>query len=152
MYRSRQIFGGAKDFCPNFSKLARNVFCVVCKDHEDLFWCDLEQKRLYVFFCKRWAPFVEVKQRWVPFLPGRSRILPKFLWIFPGFSKNLIFWGCTCTPASYTTVITDTHIRSRLTESTFKTSLSLCKRKVNKWQSWAMEGEKESRSPWIAGP
>jgi len=26
-FRSRQIFGAAKDFCPNFSKLPRNVFC-----------------------------------------------------------------------------------------------------------------------------
>jgi len=25
--RSRQIFGGAKDFFPNFPKLARKVFC-----------------------------------------------------------------------------------------------------------------------------
>jgi len=24
--RSKQIFGGAKDFCPNFSKLAQKVF------------------------------------------------------------------------------------------------------------------------------
>jgi len=41
--RSRQIFGIAKDFCPNFPKLARKVFCAILptifshKDHEDLF-------------------------------------------------------------------------------------------------------------------
>jgi len=27
--RSRQIFGSAKDFCPNFPKLAQKVFCAI---------------------------------------------------------------------------------------------------------------------------
>jgi len=53
-YRRWQIFGGAKNFCPNFPKLARKVFVRLClqifshEDHEDLFWHDLQKK---VFRC-----------------------------------------------------------------------------------------------------
>jgi len=77
---------------------------------------------LHLFFCKHWAPFLEVKQRWAPFFPrfsrilsrylgilfGFSGILPKFLGILPGFSPNQNFWRCAwtpCTPASYTTAV-----------------------------------------------
>jgi len=86
-----QIFGDAKDFCPNLPKLAWKVLCDFClqifshKDHDDLFWCDLLKRGLYVFR-KRWASFCEVKQRWAPFLPGFSEILPRFL-------RNPEFWG-----------------------------------------------------------
>jgi len=45
----------------------------------------------HVFFCKRWAPFYEIKQGWAPFLPGFSKILPRFLRILPGFSINQNF-------------------------------------------------------------
>jgi len=48
-FRSRQIFGVAKDFCPNFPKLARKVLRNFCqkmfshKNYEDFFWCDLQK-------------------------------------------------------------------------------------------------------------
>jgi len=53
------------------------------------FWCDL-QKRIHVFFCKRWAPFFEFKQRWAPFFQFKQRwapFLPGFSGIFPGFQQ-----------------------------------------------------------------
>jgi len=36
-------------------------------------------------------------------LPKFSEFLPTFSGILPGFSTNQKFWGCACTPASYTT-------------------------------------------------
>jgi len=36
-----------------------------------------------------------------------STILSVFWGILPGFSPNQNFWGCTCTPASYTTEAKD---------------------------------------------
>ena len=73
-----------------------------------------------------WAPFFQIKvgyhlfqieKLWAPFLLVFSRSLPRFFWILwrfsqvlprfpqilPGFSINQNFWGCACTPASYTT-------------------------------------------------
>ena len=43
--RNKQIFGGAKDFCPNFPKLAQKV---VFQLLWTVFWCDLEKM---VFTC-----------------------------------------------------------------------------------------------------
>jgi len=58
------------------------------------------KKGLLVFFWKCWATFFEIK-RWLPFLPNFSAILLEF-------STNQNFWGCACTPASYTTWCTAT--------------------------------------------
>jgi len=44
-----------------------------------------------VFFCKRWAPFCEIKQSWAPLVPWFSGILPKFSEILPKFSTNQKF-------------------------------------------------------------
>jgi len=33
------------------------------------------KKRFHVFFCKRWVPFLKIKQRWTPFLPGFPKCL-----------------------------------------------------------------------------
>jgi len=96
--RSRQNFaGGAKDFRPNFLKLAQKVFvrvlptnCLLRRSWRPFFGMTSESKKgLDVFFCKRWAQFFKIKKRWAPFLPG--------------FSTNQNFWGCACTPASFTT-------------------------------------------------
>ena len=53
--RSRQLFGGAKDFCPNFPKLAWKVFCETftykvapIKIVKTFFWWDFQIK---VFMC-----------------------------------------------------------------------------------------------------
>ena len=107
--RSREIFGGAKDYCPNFPKLAQKFFVRLLLTNflpettsRPVF--DVTPKKvLIVFFCKRWAPFFEVKQRWGPFLPGFSGILPRFPRILYKFSTNQNFWGCACIHASYTT-------------------------------------------------
>ena len=56
--RTKKIFGGAKDFCPNFPKLTRKLLHNFCqqifshKDHEYLFLCDLQEKCLHLFFWK----------------------------------------------------------------------------------------------------
>jgi len=52
--RSKEIFGGAKDFRPNFSKLARKFFLRLLptnlhpKIMKIIFWCGLQKK---VFIC-----------------------------------------------------------------------------------------------------
>ena len=116
MCRSKQIFCGAKNFCPNFPKLSRKVVLWILPEN---------------FLSQRWRPFLvwpperysfvflqmlgdifEVKQRWGPFFPRYSRILPryfrilprfsgispKFSGIFPGLLTNQNFCGCACTP------------------------------------------------------
>jgi len=54
------------------------------------------KKRSSFIFLQMLGAIFEVKQGWAPFLPRFSGILP-------GFSTNRNFWGCACTPASYTT-------------------------------------------------
>jgi len=46
-------------------------------------------KGLHVLFCKRWAPFFEIKQRLASLLPGFSGILFRFLRILPGYLSIL---------------------------------------------------------------
>jgi len=66
----RRIFAQFFQIClTRFGRLCLQIFSL--KDHEDLFWDDL-QKGLHVFFCKNtilWAPFYEIKQDWEPFCP-----------------------------------------------------------------------------------
>jgi len=54
---SRQMFGDAKNFCPNFPKLARkNILLDFClqnlshKDHRGFFQCDFQKQSLPVLF------------------------------------------------------------------------------------------------------
>ena len=102
--RSKQIFGGAKDFCLNFPKLARTVVVRLLPKNflpQRLLRYFLEwtpKNGLNLFFCKLWAPFFEVKQRWSPFLSGLSGILPRYSGILPKFLTNQNFWECACTP------------------------------------------------------
>ena len=135
--RCKQIFGGAKDFCPYFPKLAEKLLCDFYlqifshRDHEDLFWCDLQKKGFHLFFfCKRWEPFFDVKQRWEPFplrfleillrnleiLPRFSEILPKFWRILPKFSTNQDICEGACT-VSYTTCVPWFVYRVRIRDS-----------------------------------
>jgi len=83
-FKSREIFGVAKDFCPNFPKLSRKVFCATItykfsptKIMKILFGVT-SKKGLRVIFCKPSAPVFEVKQGWAPFLRGFSGMLPRF--------------------------------------------------------------------------
>ena len=91
-----KFVGGAKDFCPNFPKLARKVLgdfayksfpSKIMKTYFGM----TSKSGLLVFFCKRWAPFYEIKQRWAPFLPGFSEILPRFSRIVREISTNQNF-------------------------------------------------------------
>jgi len=68
----------------------------------------IPKKGLHMFFCKGWAPFIEIKQRWAPFVPGFAVILPRFsgifpgfLGIFPGFSTNQNFCVALAPPAPH---------------------------------------------------
>jgi len=67
---------------------------------------------LNLFFCKRWAPFFEVKQRWAPFCPDFQGFCldiwgfyvdfqgfyPNFPRMLPRFSTNQNFWECAWAP------------------------------------------------------
>ena len=97
--RSKQSFWDAKDFRPNFPKLSRKLQIFFShKDHEDLslVWPPKKKQTKTVFMC--FSTNVGCH-----FLLEASEILPGFSEILPRFSKNHIFWGCACTPASYTT-------------------------------------------------
>jgi len=73
-----------------------------------------KQKKVFMWFCTRWAPFF-LNQSTLGAILARifrefAQIFPGFTDLFPGFSPNKTFWGsaCTpCTPASYTTVCSD---------------------------------------------
>jgi len=76
---------------PNFPKGYR----ATCTDRF-LVWT--QKNGLRLFFCKRWAPFFEVKQRWGPFLPRFSAILPRYLGILPGFQQIKTFGVALASP------------------------------------------------------
>jgi len=84
---------------PNLHERFLSDFCLQIfshKDYEDVFWYDLQTKVFICVFCKRCAPFFEIKQYWASFLPGVSEILPKFSEILPFFLTNQNFWGGAC--------------------------------------------------------
>ena len=128
------MFGSAKDFRPNFPKLARKKL--------QRKWPP--KKTLHFFSCwvrlfkskhnsstivelaqispnlpeknkiKTWPPkekkclhlnfgchFCKIKAH-TAIVRTVSQILPKFPQILPRFSPNQKFWGCSCTPISYT--------------------------------------------------
>jgi len=113
--RSRQIFGGAKDFSPNFRKLARKIFERLClqvfshKNHEDLFLVWSPNKGFHVVSanvgCRFWNQ--------TTLGPIFDQIFSDFAQIFRDFahifdkSKLLV---CSCTLAFYTT-IQDGHVQ-----------------------------------------
>ena len=86
-------FGGAKDFCPNSPNSKKSD----------------RQKKLFVILGAIFsnqsmlgAIFARVCSDFQGFCED-SEILSRFPGILPGFSPNQNFWGCACTPASYTT-------------------------------------------------
>jgi len=90
--------GGAKDFCPNFLKIAEKFLCDFClqilfyKDREDLFWYDLQEKAFVCFSANIGRDFL--KSNNVGRLFCRfSENLPRFSGILPGFLTNRNFWG-----------------------------------------------------------
>jgi len=91
-----KLLGVRKIFARIFSNLPEKVWATLPTNFFPQrswrsFFGMTSKKVLHVFFCKRWAPFYEIKQGWAPFLPGFSEILPRFLRTFPGFSINQNF-------------------------------------------------------------
>jgi len=119
--RANNLVGG-EGFLPDFPQTCPKSFSLLLptnflrKDHQDFFVCDFQKKKgLHLFFCKRWAPFFEVKQGRAPCFPCFSRISPGFSGIMPGFLTYQNFWGCACTPwttASCTTAWQDSLLES----------------------------------------
>ena len=102
--RSREIWRD-EGLMPEFPQTFPKIICVnfayrfsPTKIMKTFFGMISKIGGLHVFFCKRWAPFLEVKQYWAPFLHGFSEILLRFSGISPGFSTNQNFRGCACTP------------------------------------------------------
>jgi len=98
-FRSRQSFGYAKDFCPNFPKLPEK-FCVTFAYKFSptkiikTFFGVTSKKVFMCFSAKLGRYFFKVKQRWASFLRWFSGMLPRF-------PANQNFWGCAytlCTP------------------------------------------------------
>jgi len=104
--RSMQIFGGAKH-TPEFPQTSPKSFCAIFAYKSSptnimktflpfLVW---PSKKVFMCFCvflQTLGAIFQTKQSWAPFLTG-------FLGILPRFSTNQNFWGCACTPTSYTT-------------------------------------------------
>jgi len=87
--RSRQIFGGAKDFCQNCPKLAKKKFgplFVRIFSHDDRFWDDLQKKPLCVILHQLCAIF--------------ARIFRDFAKIFTDFCQITTFGGGLAPPPS----------------------------------------------------
>ena len=101
--------GAAKDFCPNFPKLARKVFCATfaykfspTKIMKTFFRCDLRKLSSYVFLQRLGGSFLKSNKVGRHFYPDGpkfsgigpriSGILPIFSRILPGFSTNHIFF------------------------------------------------------------
>ena len=120
--RSRQIFGGAKDFCPDFLKLARKNFgplFVRIFSHEDRFWNKkgfhviqhtlggaifLNQSTLDAIF----AVFSECLPRFSGVLPRFSQIsadFADFQEFCPDFHHIKTCGGALASPPPYTTDI-----------------------------------------------
>ena len=108
--RSKQILGGAKDFCLNFPKLARKVVVRLLPKNfisQRLlrpFLVRPPKKGLNFFFANVGRHFLKSNNVGRHFFPEFQGFCPNFLGFCPGFFANQNFWGCGCTPASYTTV------------------------------------------------
>jgi len=104
--RGRQFFGGVKDFCPNFLKLARKF---VSQQLLRLFLETTRKKDIHVFFGEE-----KVKLRRISIVrlihhtmrakvlkqlcPNFVRFCPGFSEVLPRFSTNQNFWGCARIP------------------------------------------------------
>jgi len=84
-----KFLGVQRIFAQNFPNLPKKLSC---NFYRPFLWCDLQQNGRYLFVCKPWAPFFEVKQRWAPFLP-------KFSGILLDFQQIKTFGGALAPPA-----------------------------------------------------
>jgi len=100
-----QIFGGAKDFCPNSLKLARNVLgdfaykFFLSKIMKTFF--GMTSKKSSCVFLQMLGAVLWNQTRSGAIFAWFSEVLPRFSRILPGFSINQNF--LLLHPASYTT-------------------------------------------------
>ena len=113
--RSSKFLGVWKIFArisPNLpEKLLGHFLCIYFLVKTFLGW---PPKKVFMWFCKRWTPFFSNKSNHVghhfwpyfrgvcPDILGFCECFHRFLRILPGFSPIQNIWGCSCTPASYT--------------------------------------------------
>ena len=124
--RRRKICGSAMDFCPNFPKLARNVFVrhlpTNFLPHRS--WRTLlvwpPEKRAFMCFCTNFGRHF---LKWNNIGHHFAHILMDSAQHFRDFSRistNQHLWGCACTPAppaSCTTMVTATFVESSVANS-----------------------------------
>ena len=93
-----KFFGGAKDFCPNFLKIAEKFLCDFClqilfyKDREDFFWYDLQKKAFMCFSASIGPDFLKsnnVGRLFCPVFGEFAQIFRDFTRIF---SKSKLLW------------------------------------------------------------
>jgi len=92
MCKSKQIFGAAREFCPDFTNFPEKYFKKVSSKKS--FACQFG--RHYFQMKPRWAPFL---LRFSGSLRRFSEILPGFYVISPGFSSNQNFGAAVAPPA-----------------------------------------------------
>ena len=104
--RSRRIFGGTKDFCPNFHKLARKAksfqatFCSTIfshTDHEDFFWNDLQRhffksNKVGRHFGRIFRTFAQILWDFVNIFNDFAQIFTDFVPIFGDLVKIFDTW------------------------------------------------------------
>ena len=91
MCRSKQIFGGAKDFCPNFPELSRKafgqffvrIFPPTTQIMKTFLWDHL-QKEAFMWLTTRWAPIFQNQTTWAPIF---SHIFRQFAQMFCFFAR-----------------------------------------------------------------
>ena len=83
--RSRQIFWGAKDFCPNFPNLPEKYLGhFLCM--KTIFW--MTSKKVWF-----WAPFLQIKAHWAPFFSNQSTLGAIFFQIKARWAPFLLLFS-----------------------------------------------------------
>jgi len=85
-----------------FPNLLEKFLCDFClqifpqKDHEDLFWCDFQNKIFICFSANVGRNFQTTFGH--HFCLNFQGFLPRFSGVLPGFSTNQNFWGALASP------------------------------------------------------
>jgi len=97
-----KCFGVGKILAGILPNLPKKILGQFLWEHflKQTFFLDDLQKKVFMRFCKRWAPFFQIKHRWAPFLSRFSgilqrfsQILRRFTQIFPDFQHMETFGG-----------------------------------------------------------
>ena len=88
--RSRQIFGGAKEVCPHFTRSARKKFGTLFMQFSCDFGCHFFKSKHIG------CHFYQIKANWAPFLLVFLWSVPRYSEIFEGFHKFCpdFHWFC----------------------------------------------------------